>query len=63
VELPGGHFHNAMRVIPNGTGCEVLFTMLQYPGLADEQYRTDLETLRSDLKTLRGVLEVRYRRR
>lgn len=63
VELPSGHFHNAMRVIPNGMGCEVLFTMLQLPGMSDEQYRKDLETLRADLKTLRGVLEARSVRR
>ena len=63
VELQTGHFHNAMRVIPNGAGCEVIFTMLQMPGMSDEQYTTDLGTLREDLKILRNVLEVRFGRR
>ncbi|MEY4762012.1 MAG: hypothetical protein RLZZ200_1868 [Pseudomonadota bacterium] len=59
VELPTGHFHNPMRVIPNGAGCEVLFTMLQLPGTTDEQYQADLETVRHDLQTLKKVLEAR----
>jgi hypothetical protein len=60
VELPSGRFHNPMRVIPNGSGCEILFTVLQFHGIADEQFRTDLETVRNDLLTLRKVLELRY---
>jgi len=57
VELPTGTFHNRMRVIPNGSGCEILFTLLQLPGVSDEQFKGDLETIRGDLKTLRTVLE------
>ena len=63
VELPSGRFHNPMRVIPNGAGCEVLFTLLQLPGMSDEQFTRDIETVRSDLKTLRNVLELRFGRR
>jgi hypothetical protein len=59
VELPEGTFHNAMRVIPNGEGCEVLFTVLQTPGISDEQFATDLDTVRADLNKLRTVLEHR----
>jgi Polyketide cyclase / dehydrase and lipid transport len=57
VELPSGTFHNPMRVIPNGSGCEILFTVLQLPGMTDEQFKDDLETIRDDLKRLRTVLE------
>src|SRR5512139_1683641 len=32
VELPTGTVHNSMRVIPNGRGSEVLFTLMQLPG-------------------------------
>ena len=63
VELPSAQFHNPMRVIPNGAGCEVLFTLLQLPGMSDEQFTRDIETVRSDLKTLRNVLELRFGRR
>jgi hypothetical protein len=57
VELPSGTFHNPMRVIPNGRGSEVLFTLIQLPEISDEQFRTDLDTVRADLNKLRTILE------
>jgi hypothetical protein len=45
-----------MRVIPNGEGCEILFTVLQLAGRSDEQFEADLETVRADLGSLRDVL-------
>jgi hypothetical protein len=60
VELPGGIFHNPMRVIPNGAGSEVLFTVVQFPGISDEQFEADLNTVRADLNKLRTVLEHRH---
>lgn len=60
VELRSGTFHSPMRVIPNGLGCEILFTVLQLPGMTDEEFNADLETIRNDLKTLRTVLERRF---
>lgn len=59
VELPDGRFHNPMRVIPNGTGSEVLFTLLQLPGVTDEQFAADMHTVRADLLQLKKVLELR----
>lgn len=59
VELPGGRFHNPMRVIPNGTGSEVLFTLLQLHGVTDEQFATDIQTVLADLLQLKKVLELR----
>lgn len=60
VDLPTRSFHNPMRVIPNGKGSEVLFTLLQRPGITDEQFKVDVETVRSDLQTLKSALELRY---
>ena len=57
VELPAGVFHNPMRVVPNGAGCEVLFTLVQLPGMSDEQFKSDLDTVRADLNKLRTVME------
>lgn len=57
VDLPSGTFHNPMRVIPNGTGSEVLFTLIQLPGISDEQFQQDMNTVRADLNKLRAVLE------
>lgn len=45
-----------MRVIPNGEGCEILFTVLQLAGRSDEQFGADLEAVRADLGSLRDVL-------
>ena len=57
VELPAGTFHNPMRVIPNGEGCEVMFTLLQLPEITDEQFKSDMDTVRADLNKLRTVPE------
>lgn len=59
VELSTGKFHNPMRVIPNGQGSEVLFTVIQLPDVPDERFQTDLDTIRADLNKLRTVLEHR----
>lgn len=57
VELPEGTFHNPMRVIPNGAGSEVLFTLLQLPGVSDQQFQQDMDTVRADLNKLRTLLQ------
>lgn len=57
VDLPSGTVHNAMRVVPNGAGSEVLFTLIQLPGISDVQFQQDMDTVRADLNKLRTVLE------
>src|SRR5712692_3283 len=32
---------NPMRVVPNGVGSEVIFTLFQSPGMSDEQFGQD----------------------
>jgi hypothetical protein len=60
VELPSGTFHNPMRVVPNGSGSEVLFTLIQLPEISDAQFKIDMDTVRADLNKLRTVLEHRH---
>jgi hypothetical protein len=48
---------NPMRVIANGDGSEVLFTLIQHDEMNDEQFRKDAEMVQGDLQTLRGLLE------
>lgn len=60
VELPSSTFHNPMRVIPNGEGSEVLFTLVQLPGVPNAQFERDLDAVRADLNTLRTVVEQRF---
>lgn len=58
VTLPTGvKLTNPMRVIPNGDGSEILFTLFQREGMSDQQFREDAELVRSDLHTLRQLLE------
>jgi hypothetical protein len=48
---------NPMRVIANGDGAEVLFTLFQPAGMADARFQRDLGLVESDLQTLKRVLE------
>lgn len=58
VVLPSGEtFYNPMRVIPNGEGAEVLFTLRRHPTMSDEDFARDANAIRADLTTLRELLE------
>jgi hypothetical protein len=46
-----------MRVIPNGEGSEVIFTLFQAPDMSDEEFAQDAQQVKHDLATLKGVLE------
>ncbi len=48
---------NALRVVPNGSGAEVMFTLLKIPGMDDEAFERDAAHVLKDLKTLKGILE------
>jgi hypothetical protein len=50
---------NAMRVVSNGKGSEVMFTLFQLPGMSNEQFLNDASMVESDLQTLKTVLEAR----
>ncbi len=54
---PGVEVYVPMRVLPNGSGSEVLFTLFQLPGMSDEKYAEDAGLVTRDLETLKGVLE------
>ncbi|MBI2355294.1 MAG: SRPBCC family protein [Deltaproteobacteria bacterium] len=46
-----------LRVIANGSGSELLFTLFRLPGMSDEQYAADQQLVEQDLKTLKEILE------
>jgi len=52
--------YNAMRVIPNGSGSEVMFTLFQTSGMTDEQFSDDAAQVESDLRMLKQVLETMH---
>jgi len=46
-----------MRVVANGEGSEVMFTLFQLPGMSGEQFIQDASMVEADLLTLKTVLE------
>ena len=46
-----------MRVVVNGAGSEVLFTLFQLSGITDEEFEADVNLVRKDLDTLKRILE------
>lgn len=58
VTLPSGEtFYNPMRVIVDGAGCEVVFTLRRQPGMSDEDFERDADAVLADLVTLKRVVE------
>ena len=58
VTLPSGDIvYNPMRVVPNGDGCEVVFSLRRLPGMSAEDFERDAGLVRADLTRLKHVLE------
>ena len=58
VTLPSGEIvYSPMRVIANGAGSEVSFTLFQLPSMTDAQFDADARTVERDLTTLKTVVE------
>jgi hypothetical protein len=55
--MDGSETSNAMRVIANGTGAEVIFTVLQMHGMSDEAFVADVAAVERDLHSLKALLE------
>jgi hypothetical protein len=49
--------HNPMRVVPNGEGSELVFTLIRQPGMSDGQFAKDRAAVENDLMTLKALLE------
>jgi hypothetical protein len=60
VTTPGGAVvHVPMRVVPNGSGSELVFTVFRAPGMSDEQLAADVALVERDLASLKRLLEAR----
>lgn len=58
VMMPNGTvFNNALRVVPNGDGAEVMFTVLRLPEMDDAAFETDAGAVHEDLRTLKTLVE------
>jgi hypothetical protein len=51
--------HNPIRVVPNGSGSTVIFTLLRQPGVSARQFEQDAKAVEKDLGTLKAILEQR----
>ncbi|WP_202593351.1 SRPBCC family protein [Ferriphaselus sp. R-1] len=57
VGTPSGEIHVPMRVIANGTGSELLFTLFQQPGMSEADFTADAALVEQDLLWLKSLLE------
>ncbi len=49
--------HNPIRVIPNGTGSTVTFTLLRMAAVSEQKFNDDAKAVENDLLSLKAVLE------
>ena len=58
VTLPSGEtVRNPMRVVPNGDGSEMTFTLFRRPALSEADFEADAATVHDDLLRLKALLE------
>ena len=58
VTLPSGEtVYNPLRVISDGNGCEVIFTLRQRPEMSDEEFERDADDVGQDLAALKSLVE------
>lgn len=58
VTLPTGEtINNPLRVVPNGSGCELIFNLFQRDNITIEHFEEDAKFIESDLKRLKEILE------
>ena len=55
--VDGVRYYNPMRVIPDGDGAELVFTLRRLPGTSDDDFANDAATIESDLARLKDLLE------
>jgi hypothetical protein len=57
IPKPGVQIYIPMRVIENGSGCELVFTLFRLPDMSDEAFAADAEWVLRDLTALKNLLE------
>ncbi len=58
VTMPDGtEVDNALRVVANGDGAEVMFTLLRLPDMSDADFERDAQWVAKDLQTLKRLME------
>jgi len=58
VTLPSGEtFSNPMRIVANGQGSEVLFTLFRHAPMTEAEFDRDATVVLGDLEKLKAVIE------
>lgn len=57
VVIEGIETRNAMRVVGNGTGAEIMFTLVTTPGMTVADFAADAAAIERDLNALKALLE------
>lgn len=58
VTLPSGDVnYNPLRVVRNGRGSEVTFTLFRRPKVTDAEFEKDASAIQKDLTKLKAILE------
>lgn len=58
VRMGGGdEVDNPLRIIPNGRGALVSFTLFRRPGMSDDKFAADADWVRRDLARLKEIAE------
>lgn len=57
IRSSGAQVYVPMRLIANGSGCELLFTLFREPGISDDRYDSDGNFVQRDLDRLKALLE------
>ncbi|MCG6167674.1 SRPBCC family protein [Leptospira sp. FAT2] len=51
---------NPLRILPNGEGSEILFTLFKTPNMTQEKFEEDAAWVKKDLNELKALLERKY---
>lgn len=54
---PGTEVYVPMRVIANGAGAEIVFTLFRTPGMSDADFSADAAQVQRDLEHLKRLVE------
>lgn len=54
---PETEIYNPMRVVANGGGSEISFTLFRQPGVSDANFEADAGTVAQDLRRLKALLD------
>jgi hypothetical protein len=55
--MSGLQVYIPMRVVQNGSGSELIFTLFRLPDMSDAQFDADAEWVMRDLISLKNLLE------